>query len=71
MLLIAAAPSLAEDAADLVLRNGRFYPVATPGVVEGSLAVRDGRIAYLGPDAGAAGFDRRRHRGRSSWPVAP
>ena len=53
-LLLAAAPSLAEDAADLLLRNGRFYPVSTPGAVEGSLAVRGGRIAYLGPDAGAA-----------------
>jgi predicted amidohydrolase YtcJ len=47
---------LAEDAADLVLRNGRFYPVASPGAIEGSLAVRDGRIAYLGPDPGAAGL---------------
>jgi len=43
-----------EDAADLILRHGRFYPVAPPGAVEGSLAVRGGRIVYLGPDAGAA-----------------
>ncbi len=54
VLLTAAVPSFAGDAADLVLRNGRFYPVAKPGVVEGSLAVRDGRIAFLGPDAGVA-----------------
>ena len=54
LLLAAAVPSFAEDAADLVLRDGRFYPVSTPGAVEGSLAVRGGRIAYLGPDAGAA-----------------
>ena len=54
LLAFAAAPSLAEDPADLVLRNGRFYPVSTPGSVEGSLAVRDGRIAYLGADAGVA-----------------
>ncbi len=54
VLLAVAMPSFAEDTADLVLRHGRFYPVATPGAVEGSLAVRGGRIAYLGPDAGAA-----------------
>ncbi len=54
LLLAASFPSFAEDAADLVLRRGRFYPVATPGPVEGSLAVRDGRIAYLGPDSGLA-----------------
>ncbi len=59
---LTAAPSLAEDAADLILRNGRFYPVSTPGMVEGSLAVRDGRIAFLGADAEAmrlAGPDTR------------
>ena len=50
-LLLAAAPSFAEDAADLVLRHGRFYPVSEPGPVEGSLAVRDGRILRLGADA--------------------
>jgi predicted amidohydrolase YtcJ len=46
-------PSLAEDGADLILRRGVFYPVQPPGRVEGSLAVRGGRIVYLGPDAGA------------------
>ncbi|HSF40706.1 MAG TPA: amidohydrolase, partial [Thermoanaerobaculia bacterium] len=30
-----------------------FYPVEPPGRVLGSLAVREGRIVYLGPDAGA------------------
>ena len=49
----AAAPH-PEDAADLILRHGVFYPVAPPGAVAGSLAVRAGRIVYLGPDAGAA-----------------
>ena len=53
-LLLLAMPSFGEDAADLVLRNGRFYPASTPEAVEGSMAVRDGRIAYLGPDAGLA-----------------
>jgi len=42
-----------EDGADLILRHGRFYPVSSPGAVEGSLAIRDGRIVYLGDDAGA------------------
>jgi predicted amidohydrolase YtcJ len=42
-----------EDTADLILRHGVFYPVQPSGRVEGSLAVRGGRIAYLGPDAGA------------------
>ncbi len=51
---VCAVPSLGEDAADLILRDGVFYPVATPGAVRGSLAVRGGRIAYLGDDAGAA-----------------
>ncbi|HYU33336.1 MAG TPA: amidohydrolase [Thermoanaerobaculia bacterium] len=52
----AAAPSYAEDGADLVLQHGVFYPVQPPGRVEGSLAVRGGRIVYLGPDAGAERF---------------
>ncbi|HVS02937.1 MAG TPA: amidohydrolase [Thermoanaerobaculia bacterium] len=54
LLLAAAAPSASQDAADLVLRHGRFYPVSSPGAVEGSLAVRDGAIRYLGPDSGVA-----------------
>lgn len=48
-----SGPSFAEDGADLILRHGVFYPVQPPGRVEGSLAVRGGRIVYLGPDAGA------------------
>jgi predicted amidohydrolase YtcJ len=51
--LAVARPSLAEDGADLILRHGIFYPVEPPGRVEGSLAVRGGRIVYLGVDAGA------------------
>ena len=52
-LLGRAQPSLAEDGADLILGHGVFYPVEPPGRVEGSLAVRGGRIVYLGADAGA------------------
>jgi predicted amidohydrolase YtcJ len=52
---VVAAPKLshAEDTADLILSHGVFYPVQPPGKVEGSLAVRGGRIVYLGADAGA------------------
>jgi predicted amidohydrolase YtcJ len=62
LLLLGAAifagvrPSLAEDSADLILQHGVFYPVQPAGRVEGSLAVRGGRIVYLGPDAGAERF---------------
>jgi hypothetical protein len=31
VLMLATIPSYPEDAADLVLRNGRFHTVATPG----------------------------------------
>src|SRR5947199_60777 len=54
-----AAPKLCygeatqEDGADLILSHGVFYPVQPPGKVEGSLAVRGGRIVYLGTDTGA------------------
>jgi len=55
--LAVARPSYPEDAADLLLRHGVFYPAASPGrglqSVRGSLAVRGGRIVYLGADAGA------------------
>jgi predicted amidohydrolase YtcJ len=52
---VVAAPKLsyAEDTADLILSHGVFYPVQPPGRVEGSLAVRGGRIVYLGSDTGA------------------
>lgn len=56
---VVAAPKLCygeatrEDGADLILSHGVFYPVQPPGKVEGSLAVRGGRIVYLGPDTGA------------------
>jgi predicted amidohydrolase YtcJ len=47
-------PSHGEDTADLILSHGVFYRVQPPGKVEGSLAVRGGRIVYLGTDTGAA-----------------
>src|SRR6202035_3462401 len=60
-LLAAVRPSPAEDSADLILMHGVFYPVARPGRISGSLAVRAGRIVYLGGDAGAAAW-----RGRAT-----
>src|SRR4029079_4880270 len=51
-----ARTSAPQDAADLVLRHGTFYPVSAPGAVHGSLAVGGGRITYLGDDAGAQGL---------------
>ncbi len=50
----AAAPR--EDAADLVFEHGVFYPVDVPGPVRGSLAVREGKIVYLGPEETAKPF---------------
>ena len=50
---IPASASGVEDTADLILRHGRFYPVVPEAPIDGSLAVRDGRIVYLGDDAGA------------------
>src|SRR5579862_3102754 len=61
VLLAAVRPSPAEDSADLILMHGVFYPVARPGSVSGSLAVRGGRIVYLGDDAGALAW-----RGRAT-----
>src|SRR5436305_11262224 len=53
MLAAPAAPSLAEDGADLILQHGVFYTVQPAGRVKGSLAVRKGRIVDLGADARA------------------
>lgn len=55
-LAVAGRPSYGEDGADLILKQGVFYPVQPAGRVEGSLAIRAGRIVYLGPDAGAERF---------------
>jgi predicted amidohydrolase YtcJ len=62
VLFSAAPPSYAEDGADLILRHGVFYPVQPSERVEGSLAVRAGRIVYLGPDTGAEALRRPKTR---------
>jgi|CXWL01.1.fsa_nt_gi predicted amidohydrolase YtcJ len=64
LALLAASPlaaaSSTEDA-DLLLTHGVFYPTAdgqpaegVPPAVHGALAVRDGRIVFLGDDVAAA-----------------
>lgn len=54
---LAARPSYSEDRADLILRHGVFYPATSRTMpaqrIAGSLAVRGGRIVYLGGDSGA------------------
>jgi predicted amidohydrolase YtcJ len=60
----ASAASASQDAADLVLRHGTLYTVTddgadgngVPSSLRGSVAVRAGRIVYVGDDAGAARF---------------
>lgn len=59
MLMVAAVASRAEDKGDLVLRNGVFYTVSPAGKVQGTLVARNGKIAYLGADAGAAQFQKK------------
>lgn len=49
-----AAPS--EDVADLVLQHGMFYPVDAFGPIEGTLAIKKGRIVYLGPEEAGKAF---------------
>ena len=50
------SPSAAQDAADLVLRHARLYPVSAPPIADGALAVRAGRLVWVGEDAGATRF---------------
>ena len=61
-LAILASPFLAgalhavEPAADLVLSEGRIYTLDAARRWAEALAVRDGRIVYVGTAAGAVGF---------------
>ncbi len=55
-VIVAGRVSAAEDGAERVLRHGVFHTVAAAGTVEGSLAIRGGRIVYLGPDSGIGPF---------------
>jgi predicted amidohydrolase YtcJ len=46
----------AEDPADSVYRNGYVYTVDSKDSVQQALAVRDGRIVYVGDEAGVDAF---------------
>lgn len=50
------AQALAAAPADTVYRHGVLYTVDAQDSVQQALAIRAGRIAYVGTDAGAAGF---------------
>jgi len=53
---IGAAACRHAEPADLVLRHGAIYPLATDSGRVESLAIRDGRVVYTGEDAGARRF---------------
>jgi predicted amidohydrolase YtcJ len=56
VLLATAAPSAAagpDAAADVVYRNGRIYTANAADEIVEALAIRRGRIVYVGSDAGA------------------
>lgn len=59
LLLLAAATAGAAagpDTADVVYRNGRIYTANSRDEIGESLAIRAGRIVYVGADAGAARY---------------
>ena len=45
-----------HGAADTVYRHGRVYTVDAHDTIQEALAIRDGRIVYVGSDAGVAAF---------------
>lgn len=62
-LALCVSPALARPRpADTVFVNGRIHTVDARDTVAQSLAVRDGRIVYVGDDAGAKPFVGRRTR---------
>jgi len=48
------------EPADVVLRNGVIYPLAEDSAAAQALAVRDGRVVYVGDDRGAGSYVGRR-----------
>ncbi|MBS0377592.1 MAG: amidohydrolase family protein [Proteobacteria bacterium] len=54
MGLLGAASAPAADKADLVVRNARIYTVDAQRTTAEALAVRDGRLVYVGTSAGVA-----------------
>ncbi|MCC2962651.1 amidohydrolase [Massilia sp. IC2-278] len=61
-LLAGAGAQAAGPAVDLVYRNGVVYTVDARDSVHAALAVRAGRIAYVGSDAGAMALAGKRTR---------
>jgi len=53
---LAAAQAGAASPADYVFEHGYVYTVDSQDSVQQAVAVRDGRIVYVGADAGAASF---------------
>src|SRR5437667_739764 len=51
--LLCLAACRHSEPADLVLRHGAIYPLATDSLRVETLAVRDGRVVYSGTDQGA------------------
>lgn len=62
LLCGSAAPHAAESPADLVYRNGAVHTLDSADSVRQALAVRAGRIVYVGDDAGAAALTGKRTR---------
>nr|WP_210492977.1 amidohydrolase [Patulibacter sp. SYSU D01012] len=61
LTLAAAAPaSAAARPADTVWKNGRIFTADARGTVRQAVAVRDGRIAYVGTDRGVRRYVGRR-----------
>jgi predicted amidohydrolase YtcJ len=56
VLALAAATAQAAPAADTVLLHGQIHTIDARDSVAQALAVKDGRIVYVGSDAGAKAF---------------
>jgi predicted amidohydrolase YtcJ len=56
LLTLAAARAHAESGSDLILRRGAIYTLDRARPWASALVIRNGRIAYVGDDAGAATF---------------
>lgn len=60
-LALCASPVFAKPkSADMVFVNGRIHTVDAANTVVQAVAIRDGRIVYVGDDAGAKAFSGRR-----------
>lgn len=56
ILSFGAMNATATESADRVLMHGRIYTANPQDAVQTALAIRDGRIVYVGDDAGAQAF---------------